>query len=79
MGKLSQLEDMAVARWDFPLAYWKSNRSMIAVGGNNSQNLKQVEQYSIVQNKWSGLVDLPFAICSSSAVVLKHVLYNIGG
>lgn len=42
LGTETKLSDMATEKGDFPLVFWRNNRSLIAVGGRNKESLKLV-------------------------------------
>ena len=47
--------------------------------GNGSCRLKEVQEYSLTKNIRRAHSQLLETVCSSSAVVLNQVIYNIGG
>ena len=70
---------MPTSKNAFPSVHWSMRNILFSIGGNNGWHLRQVEEYSILKNKWRFHSQLPRTIVASSGVVLKGVLYNIGG
>ena len=58
----------------------KINESIYVIGGigHNHQNLKTVEKYDIVENKWSTLAELNLARAFATSVVFNGYLYAFG-
>ena len=56
--------------------------TLFSVGGGGHGGLyylKEVEEYSLLKNKWKFHSQLPRTIGNSAAVVLKRVMYNFAG
>ena len=70
---------MPTPKSDFAVAHWKETGTLFTVGGWNVDSLKEVRKYSLSKNAWKLHSLLLKDICSSSAVVLNNVMYNIGG
>lgn len=66
-------------KYVFPIVHWKKKSILFTIGGNNGVNMKEVTQYSIETNSWKLHSQLPEAIHGSSAIVLKEIIFNIGG
>ena len=73
---------MVAPKCFFSLVLWKQMRHLFTVGSvdhNGSYKMKEVDEYSVLKNKWKIHSQLPWGCSSSAAVVLKRVMYNFGG
>ena len=55
---------------------------LFLVGGGGSSGyffFKEVEEYSLLKNKWRPHSQLPWTTDLSAAVILNRMLYNFGG
>ena len=78
-GKLRNLEMMPAPKVGFPLVIWKKSNVLFSIGGFKKWKIIEVEEYSILKNKWRRHSQLPQALSYSSAVILHSTLYIFGG
>eukprot|EP00826_Nyctotherus_ovalis_P014960 TRINITY_DN14214_c0_g1_i4.p1 TRINITY_DN14214_c0_g1~~TRINITY_DN14214_c0_g1_i4.p1 ORF type:complete len:215 (+),score=35.61 TRINITY_DN14214_c0_g1_i4:76-720(+) len=79
-GSLVPLADMNESRSRHALAYVESNRSIYALGGENSNGLlNHCEYYDIEKNTWTEIESLNEKRCNLSICSVDAVLYAIGG
>ena len=80
-GKVVELHSLPTKKSSFPMTYWEKRNLLITLGGyaGGGNQLGEVHQFLILQNKWSTLPSLLEKTYSSSATVLNGVVYNIGG
>ena len=78
-GELRNLQKIPVSKVGFPTVLWKKRNVLFTIGGFNKKRFKEVEEYSVLKNKWKMHSELPQALSYSSAVILHPTIYNIGG
>lgn len=78
-GAVVALKSMPAGKSAFPLTYWKTEDSVLTVGGSNGSRLDEVTQFSQVKGEWKVLPPVLEKMSNCSATVLKDVLYCIGG
>ena len=78
-GEYLELQKMPNPKYVFPLVYWIKRLALFTIGGHCGSAMKEVTEYSIEKDTWKMYSQLPEAIYGSSAVILDHTIYNIGG
>ena len=79
-GKFSNLNKMVHSKYVFPLVHWQQMDILFTIGGHHENyQRKEVEEYSLLKNKWKIHSQLPKVICNSDGIILRRVIYNFGG
>ncbi|XP_061463463.1 kelch-like protein 12 [Rhineura floridana] len=77
-GQWTQLPSMSTARAVHP--FLVCNKKLYAVGGcSEAGPLSSAEAFSVMQNTWAPISNLPLALMYPASTVLKNKLYLIGG
>ncbi|XP_062987401.1 kelch-like protein 17 [Elgaria multicarinata webbii] len=77
-GQWTQLPSMSTARALHP--FLACNNTLYALGGcNDTGSLCSAEAFSVAQNAWAPISNLPLALMYPASAVLKNKLYLIGG
>nr|XP_020660982.1 kelch-like protein 12 [Pogona vitticeps]XP_020660983.1 kelch-like protein 12 [Pogona vitticeps]XP_020660984.1 kelch-like protein 12 [Pogona vitticeps] len=77
-GQWTQLPSMSIARAVHP--FLACNQKLYALGGcNHTGPLSSAEAFSVVENAWVPISNLPLALMYPASTVLRNKLYLIGG